>query len=143
MANKFDGDVRPLSNDPRYMGVVFEGLMADAIQQAHDAPDHGLSEQRVPKGVSRNRAALLEHLNILPPELSKYSNAYATSRGWGLALDPEPVYGAPVAPTLAERFAALTPQQVQIYGAARVRYGVHEALAIAKAYPYPAPREVS
>ena len=47
MANKFDGDVRPLSNDRRYMGVVFTGLIDDAIQQAKNAPDHGLADQYV------------------------------------------------------------------------------------------------
>jgi hypothetical protein len=66
MASKFDGDVRPLSNDPRYMGVVFTGSMKSAIRQAKAAPDHGLAEQYVPAGLSRNRAALLEHLNLLP-----------------------------------------------------------------------------
>jgi hypothetical protein len=68
MANKFDGDVRPLSNDQRYMGVVFSGSMANAIKQAKAAPDHGLAEQYVPAGMSRNRAVLLEHLNLLNAE---------------------------------------------------------------------------
>jgi hypothetical protein len=98
MANKFDGDVRPLSNDQRYMGVVFSGSMKSAIRQAKAAPDHGLSEQFVPDGISRNRAALLEHLNLLkkpavgvdrsaltshwdkPPGF--FTTAYAKSRGW-------------------------------------------------------------
>jgi hypothetical protein len=72
MASKFDGDVRPLSNDQRYMGVVFSGSMKNAIRQAKAAPDHGLSEQHVPKGMSRDRAALLEHLNLLkPPAVGK------------------------------------------------------------------------
>jgi hypothetical protein len=65
MASKFDGDVRPLSNDQRYMGVVFTGKMANAIRQAKAAPDHGLAPQSVPAGMTRNRAALLEHLNLL------------------------------------------------------------------------------
>lgn len=78
MASKFDGDVRPLSNDPRYMGVVFTGKMASAIRQAKAAPDHGLAPQFVPAGMTRNRAALLEHLNLLPkPEPSFYTLAYA------------------------------------------------------------------
>lgn len=78
MANKFDGDVRPLSNDQRYMGVVFTGTMANAIKQAKAAPDHGLAEQYVPAGMTRNRAALLEHLNLLPkPEPGRYTLAYA------------------------------------------------------------------
>lgn len=62
---KFHGDVRPLSNDQRYMGVVFTGKMASAIRQAKAAPDHGLAEQFVPAGMTRNRAALLQHLNLL------------------------------------------------------------------------------
>lgn len=67
MANKFDGDVRPLSNDPRYMGVVFSGLIDDALQQARDAPDHGVAEQ-LPHAasISRDRWNLLEHLNLAP-----------------------------------------------------------------------------
>lgn len=65
MANKFDGDVRPLSNDQRYMGAPFMGLIDDAIQQAHDAPDHGLAEQAIhPSRISRDRWNLLEHLNL-------------------------------------------------------------------------------
>lgn len=66
MANKIDGDVRPLSNDQRYMGVVFTGSMKRAIRQAKSAPDHGLATQYVPAGMTRNRAVLLEHLNLLP-----------------------------------------------------------------------------
>jgi hypothetical protein len=64
MANKFDGDVRPLSNDPRYMGVVFQGSIDDAIAQAKAAPDHGLPEQDRDPTVSRDRWNLLEHLNL-------------------------------------------------------------------------------
>lgn len=66
---KYQGDVRPLSNDPRYMGLVFTshrtGTIEEAIDQARTAWDFGLSEQRVPTGVSRDRAALLQHLNLL------------------------------------------------------------------------------
>jgi hypothetical protein len=89
MANKFDGDVRPLSNNPAYMGVVFSGPIDDAIAQAKAAPDHGLADQYVPTGMSRNRAVLLEHLNRLNAELggfvahagpSKYSLEYAMAR---------------------------------------------------------------
>jgi hypothetical protein len=67
MANKFDGDIRPLSNDQRYMGVVFTGSMKNAIKQAKAAPDHGLAPRNpaAAHGISRNRAALLEHLNLL------------------------------------------------------------------------------
>jgi hypothetical protein len=77
MANKFDGDVRPLSNDQRYMGVVFQGLIDDAIQQAHAAPDHGFAEQPVhPSSISRDRWNLLEHLNLAP----HYSAAKVVAR---------------------------------------------------------------
>lgn len=66
MANKFDGDVRPLSNDPRYMHTVFSGTIDEALEQARAAPDHGLTEQFMPYGVtSRSRAALLQHLNLI------------------------------------------------------------------------------
>lgn len=79
--SKFHGDVRPLSNDPRYMGVVFSGSMKSAIRQAKAAPDHGLSAQYVPAGMTRNRAALLEHLNLLPKPVDTepgfYTLAYA------------------------------------------------------------------
>jgi hypothetical protein len=81
MASKFDGDVRPLSHDQRYMGVVFTGSMKNAIRQAKAAPDHGLAEQYVPEGMTRNRAVLLEHLNLLPSApAQKYSLAYAKAR---------------------------------------------------------------
>ena len=89
MANKFDGDVRPLSNDQRYMGVVFSGKMASAIRQAKAAPDHGLAQQYVPAGMSRNRAVLLEHLNLLNAPSARnvydpgfYGVAHAKARGW-------------------------------------------------------------
>lgn len=71
MANKFDGDVRPLSNDPRYMGVVFEGFLGgdshsdNAIVQARAAKEWPLSEQPCrPMHISRDRWNLLEHLNL-------------------------------------------------------------------------------
>jgi hypothetical protein len=105
---KFNGDVRPLSNNPAYMGVIFEGEIDQAIAQARAAQDHGLAEQFVPKGMNRNRAALLQHLNLLglpkapaivdddiqePP--GKYTVEYAQSRGWlngpaklAMELDP-------------------------------------------------------
>jgi hypothetical protein len=73
MANKFDGDVRPLSNDPRYMGVVFSGKMANAIKQAKAAPDYGKPTispaafgYAMKHGIKRNRLALLQHLNLAP-----------------------------------------------------------------------------
>lgn len=63
---KFQGDIRPLSYDPRYQGVVFSGSMKNAIKQAKAAPDYGLPDQHVPNGMTRNRAVLLQHLNLLP-----------------------------------------------------------------------------
>ena len=144
MANKFDGDVRPLSNDARYMGVIFSGPMDEAIRQAKDAPDHGLSEQFVPAGMSRDRAVLLEHLNLLPTVHSKYSFAYAMQRGWLTRLDPEPEYGAPpappVPPTLADRFEALSDAQMRVFVIAREHNSIWASLGIAEHYPYPAPR---
>jgi hypothetical protein len=90
MANKFDGGVRPLSNDLRYMGVVFTGSMKSAIKQAKDSPDHGLADQFVPAGMTRDRAVLLQHLNLLPAPLVKlgvydpgfYGTGHAKARGW-------------------------------------------------------------
>lgn len=65
MANKFDGDVRPLSNDPRYMGVIFSGSIKNALKQSRKAPEHGLPEQPgKPASISRDRWNLLEHLNL-------------------------------------------------------------------------------
>ncbi len=71
MSNKFDGDVRPLSNDQRYMGVVFEGFLGggehvdNALVQARAAKDYGLAAQpgRAPR-ISRDRWNLLEHLGL-------------------------------------------------------------------------------
>jgi hypothetical protein len=98
MANKFDGDVRPLSNDQRYMGVVFEGLLEggehadNALVQARAAKDWGLAPQPGrPARISRDRWNLLEHLNLSkhymerkPPKRapSPFSVEYAISRGW-------------------------------------------------------------
>lgn len=65
MANKFDGDVRPLSNDPLYMGVVFSGSLKRALTVAHAAPDYGMVHQPGrPARISRDRWNLLEHLNL-------------------------------------------------------------------------------
>src|ERR1700675_340957 len=84
MANKFDGDVRPLSNDQRYMGVVFQGLIDDAIQQAHDAPAHGVAEQPVhPANISRDRWNLLDHLNLG----GNYSPAAVVARQRSLMIE--------------------------------------------------------
>lgn len=84
MANKFDGDVRPLSNDPRYMGVVFQGSIEDALQQAHDAPDHGVAEQVIhPQSISRSRWNLLEHLNLG----GNYSPAAVVARQRALMIE--------------------------------------------------------
>lgn len=69
MANKFDGDVRPLSNDPRYMGMVFTshrtGTIDEAIEQARTAWVFDLPAQPDrPAHISRDRWNLLEHLNM-------------------------------------------------------------------------------
>ncbi len=110
---KFQGDVRPLSNNPAYIGVEFGGVdtIDEAIAQAKAERDHGLAEQFVPRGMSRNRAALLQHLNLLldykvaqedddllaqlADAPSPYSLAYAVGRGWlngpaklAMELDP-------------------------------------------------------
>lgn len=92
MASKFDGDVRPLSNDPLYMGVVFSGSMKNALKQAQAAPEYGMPAQiGRPGHISRERWNLLEHLNLslhfaqrMPPKRagSPYSLEYAISRGW-------------------------------------------------------------
>src|SRR5258708_6145811 len=65
MTSKFDGDVRPLSNDRRYMHTVFSGTIDQAVDHAPATPDHGLTAQIVPRGMSRSRALLLQHLNLL------------------------------------------------------------------------------
>jgi hypothetical protein len=72
MSKLFHGDVRPLSHDDHYMGVVFEGDMDDAIQQAKQSPDHGTypldgeaAKEFWHNGMSRDRIALLQHLNLL------------------------------------------------------------------------------
>ena len=59
-------DVRSTSTDERYVGVVFDGLYAS--EQAKDAPDYGLPDRdiRAPRGMSRDRAALLGFLRLLP-----------------------------------------------------------------------------
>jgi hypothetical protein len=64
---KFLGDVRPLSADPRYMGVVFSGTLDDALAQAKAKAerDHGNGPLPRPRGMSRDRALLLMHLNLL------------------------------------------------------------------------------
>lgn len=63
---KFLDDVRTLSADPRYMGVVFSGSMKNALRQARKAPDHGLDPQVWTLNMSRDRYKLLQHLNLLP-----------------------------------------------------------------------------
>lgn len=76
-------DVRALSSNSAYMGIEFGGVdtIEEAIQQAKAQRDHGLAEQFVPKGMSRNRAALLQHLNLLHIP-GKYTVEYAEGRGW-------------------------------------------------------------
>jgi hypothetical protein len=53
------------------MGTAFTGTFDEALAQARGAYDHGLA--RIPKhvrrllnGESRDRIALLQHLNLLP-----------------------------------------------------------------------------
>jgi hypothetical protein len=58
-------DVRPLSADTRYQGLVFEGTIKNAIRQAKNAPDYGLAPGPRVAGLSRDRIALLQHLNLL------------------------------------------------------------------------------
>lgn len=53
------GDVRATSANPLYMGVVFVGLIDDAIAQAHFAPDHGVP-------ALNGRAELLSFLRVTP-----------------------------------------------------------------------------
>jgi len=140
--SKYVNDVRALSSNEKYMGVVFTGSMKNAIKQAKAAPDHGLSEQYVPAGMSRNRAVLLEHLNLLPKPTpnptpkdgpSKYSLAYA------LAKFPESFYRLPNSnQDIADRMANLSEAQLRIFRMYRLHYTVRESLAKAEAYPYPA-----
>lgn len=95
--SKYVNDVRSLSANAAYQGVEFGGVdtIDEAIEQARQQPDHGLAEQFVPKGVSRNRAALLQHLNLLldykvaqeddalvERVISQHSLEYALQRGW-------------------------------------------------------------
>lgn len=88
------GDIRPLSFDPRFAGIAFEGKLSDAIKQARQAPDFALDEQGDPisdrpVGMSRDRFRLLQHLNIAgQPKVHDaatpgfWSLANAISRGW-------------------------------------------------------------
>lgn len=61
-------DVRSTSTDERYAGITFSGLISHALKQAKDAPDHGLpdADLRAPANMSRDRAALLGFLRLLP-----------------------------------------------------------------------------
>lgn len=101
--SKYVNDVRSLSANAAYQGVEFGGVdtIDEAIAQAKVERDHGLAPQYVPPGISRNRAALLQHLNLLgadpqaPHVPGIWSVAYAESRGWlngpaklAMELDP-------------------------------------------------------
>ena len=59
-------DVRASSTDERYVGVVFSGTLDEAVAQAKAAPDYGLPDAdiRAPKGMGRDRAALLGFLRL-------------------------------------------------------------------------------
>lgn len=69
--SKYVNDVRHLSSDSRYHGVVFTGSMKNAIKQAKAAKDHGLPAMGLVgayyhvRGMSRDRVALLQHLNLV------------------------------------------------------------------------------
>jgi hypothetical protein len=142
-------DIRPLSQDTRYAGVVFGGVdsIDEAIEQAKNAPDHGLAPQVVPRGTSRNRAAVLQHLNLLKEEPSKYSVEGMVARGWVQPEhDPEPVYGAPEIDPIQSAWAvharimALSNAQFDLYFRLKnvQKWPEMEALAMVEAYPYPA-----
>ena len=140
-------DIRPLSQAARYAGVVFGGVdtIDEAIEQAKNAPDHGLAPQFVPRGTSRNRAAVLQHLNLLRDPPSKYSVEGMIANGQVQAEhDPEPVYGAQeeqttaLPPMYGPRLLALTDAQLAVYQTAREYAGIAESLAKAESYPYPA-----
>jgi hypothetical protein len=154
MSQTFHGDVRPLSHDARYMGTVFGGVdtIDEAIAQAAAAPELGLAPQAGADRYGRGRAALLQHLNLLREEPSKYSVEGMVARGWVQAEhDPEPVYGAPevqVEPlhkllTVGEmaRFVKLTDTQTMIYRSVRRALPPSQALRVAESYPYPATRD--
>lgn len=61
-------DVRATSTDSRYTGITFSGLIAHALKQAKASPDYGLpdADLRAPANMSRDRAALLGFLRLLP-----------------------------------------------------------------------------
>lgn len=167
MANKFDGDVRPLSNDQRYMGVVFEGLMDDAIQQAYDAPDHGLAEQPThPRSISRDRWNLLEHLNLtshylpnavvgrtraLMIEMAADRISFENEAADAVKAEQEPGFytleyatkhwpdNFAAADNMVKRLRALNESQLVVYAEYRSEFGIRESLDKAEAYPYPAP----
>lgn len=158
MANKFDGDVRPLSNDPRYMGVVFGGVdtIDEAIDQARAMPDHGVAEQVTYGKMNGARAALLEHLNILhdapmpddedwsvaygapaaEPKMS-FSLAHAQRMGWLSEQSRDAIQDLNHYELMA-RIGELSPSQQRLYAIAREDHDVRDSLAIAEAYPYPA-----
>ncbi len=61
-------DVRSTSTDERYAGITFSGLISHALKQARESIDHGLPDAdiRAPASMSRDRAALLGFLRLLP-----------------------------------------------------------------------------
>lgn len=72
--SKYVNDVRSTSSDARYMDGGFTGPMEDALEQAKAAPDHGLAPlpAHAPRGVSRDRVALLQFLGLLPKPQVKF-----------------------------------------------------------------------
>lgn len=66
------GDVRATSANPAYMGVVFQGTIEDALEQARAQPDHG-----IPK--LNGRAELLAFLRV---EVNPFDQARASKPGW-------------------------------------------------------------
>jgi hypothetical protein len=62
------GDVRSSSADQRYMGAPFHGTVAQAIRQAHNAPEYPIPfvDEAAAAGVSLARYELLKFLRILP-----------------------------------------------------------------------------
>lgn len=71
--SKYVNDVRSSSSDPRYMGTAFVGSITDAIKQAKRAKLFPLPKLKgKPRGMSRDRFALLKFLNLTKPPVVGY-----------------------------------------------------------------------